>query len=381
MKLCLVMIGRFEARDNCYYGDQKNINAIERYFKFFDEILVVAREDTNENSIYKKKKIDCKNGRLTFKLYKEHKLNLDLFKNHLYFSRVLDQSIEESDFVICWSEPKSQYIVNKAHQKEKKILIYVGGCNYTTLLNHVSYKKRILAPFILLSNKIAIKKADFVHYVTEIELQKKYPSKKPQLAATYAEISLSRVNESRAIRNNKIQIGLIGYLNAVKGIDTAIKSLANMDEKFILNILGGGDPQTYKALAIRLGVENRVIFHGTLPPGDAVKEWLKGIDIYIQPSRTEGLPRATIEAMSVGCPTVTSNVIGLKELTSEAYQHKPGDYKTLAKLIENLKLNVDEYRMQSERNFHHVQKYNRNKLDIKISDFFSDYIVRYENAD
>ena len=50
---------------------------------------------------------------------------------------------------------------------------------------------------------------------------------------------------------------------------------------------------------------------------DKVFEWLDTIDLYVQPSLTEGMPRAAIEAMSRGCPVVVSDVGGLKNLVDK----------------------------------------------------------------
>ena len=50
--------------------------------------------------------------------------------------------------------------------------------------------------------------------------------------------------------------------------------------------------------AKKMNVSNFIQFDGTLPSGQKVYDWLDEVDIYLQPSFQEGLPRALIEAMS-----------------------------------------------------------------------------------
>lgn len=100
---------------------------------------------------------------------------------------------------------------------------------------------------------------------------------------------------------------MIGSLkNNIKGIDTAIKSLSLINCSIELRVLGGGDTEKWRKLAEDEGVNDLVYFDGKLQSGAAVYEWLDNIDLYIQPSYQEGLPRALIEAMSRGCPSIGS---------------------------------------------------------------------------
>src|SRR5699024_9667719 len=98
-------------------------------------------------------------------------------------------------------------------------------------------------------------------------------------------------------------------------------------------ILGDGDQSSWKLLAKELGIEDNVKFKGVLPGGKPVLSWLESIDVYIQPSFQEGLPRAVIEAMSQGCPVVGSNAGGIPELIQDEYIHDMGDYEELSSLL------------------------------------------------
>ena len=88
-----------------------------------------------------------------------------------------------------------------------------------------------------------------------------------------------------------------------------------------------------------------------------IRDRLESIDIYIQPSKQEGLPRALIEAMSMGVPALGSTAGGTPELLEEVFIFNKGDPAEIADRI--LKLNVKEVLLeQAKRNYYYVEKYN-----------------------
>ena len=81
------------------------------------------------------------------------------------------------------------------------------------------------------------------------------------------------------------------------------------------------------------------------------------LDIYIQPSLQEGLPRSVIEAMSVGLPCIGSDVAGIPELLDDAwvFTRKGNKAEKIASLLKRVdKVGLKE---QSERNFNEAKKY------------------------
>ena len=88
-----------------------------------------------------------------------------------------------------------------------------------------------------------------------------------------------------------------------------------------------------KGLGQELGIAGRTVFAGQVPAGRDVYRFLDGLDLYVQPSRTEGLPRALIEAMARGCPAIASAVGGIPELLPEEHMVPPDDAPALAEKI------------------------------------------------
>jgi glycosyltransferase involved in cell wall biosynthesis len=81
-------------------------------------------------------------------------------------------------------------------------------------------------------------------------------------------------------------------------------------------IAGNGDPDPWRALATQLGVEDRVRFLGWVDSPRA-RSLLTESDIFVLPSRNEGLPMAILEAMAFSVPVVATPVGDIREAVDD----------------------------------------------------------------
>lgn len=178
--------------------------------------------------------------------------------------------------------------------------------------------------------------------------------------------------------SNNLTIGLIGSLDvSYKGFDTAIKALSllkNLNKIFRLEVVGGGNPHKIEKLAIKYKVREQIFFKGTLPYPDGIFQWLDSLDIYIQPSKVEGLPRSLIEAMSRGCPSFASRVGGISELLPPSVLHNKNDYKKLAELLYDF-TSFEKLRDHAIHCFNKSEEYDKNKLDQRRTEFYRNCIA------
>jgi glycosyltransferase involved in cell wall biosynthesis len=85
-----------------------------------------------------------------------------------------------------------------------------------------------------------------------------------------------------------------------------------------MTFVGDGRLRTMmEKLAAKLGLSDAVEFAGGVPAGLRVREYLDGSDLFILPSRSEGLPRALLESMARGLPCLATDVGGNRELLPE----------------------------------------------------------------
>lgn len=111
----------------------------------------------------------------------------------------------------------------------------------------------------------------------------------------------------------------VGRLHPQKGLDTLLRAFAELrqraDRPVRLRIVGEGPAAAaLMALARQLGVAADVDFVGRR---DDVAPDLAAADVFMLPSRAEGLSNALLEAMVVGLPTVVSDVPGNRDVVDD----------------------------------------------------------------
>ncbi len=107
-----------------------------------------------------------------------------------------------------------------------------------------------------------------------------------------------------------VTVSRLVHKNAV---DTIIRSLLELPENVKLLVIGTGPLQPYLiALAAELGVSARVLFLGDIPHSK-LPSYLSIADIFVRPSRTEGMGNVFIEAMAAGIPVIATTVGGIRD--------------------------------------------------------------------
>ena len=106
---------------------------------------------------------------------------------------------------------------------------------------------------------------------------------------------------------------------------------------------------------------------------EEVLGWIDKIDVCILPSRSEGLPRCIIEALSRACPCIVSNVCGLPELVNEQWLHSPTDSKQLAFLLDRMLSDVQLMKDAAMINFKKSKCYQKERLRDVRNRFLCDF--------
>lgn len=119
-------------------------------------------------------------------------------------------------------------------------------------------------------------------------------------------------------RSDRFQLGFVGRLEAVKNPIALIGATAILRDLGLpvnVTIVGDGSQRKHLEGEIsRFKLHEAVTLQGFLPnPFD----YLRNIDLYVQPSITEGFGLALVEAMSVGIPAVATSVGGAPEIISD----------------------------------------------------------------
>jgi rhamnosyl/mannosyltransferase len=102
---------------------------------------------------------------------------------------------------------------------------------------------------------------------------------------------------------------LVGRLRYYKGLDTLLSALVDLPDLH-LDVVGDGPMQTpWKALALELGVADRVTFYGRVGDADLPEHYRKA-DVFVLPAnaRSEAFGMVLQEAMACGLPCITTEI-------------------------------------------------------------------------
>src|SRR5207253_6445170 len=105
------------------------------------------------------------------------------------------------------------------------------------------------------------------------------------------------------------------------------------------------------------GLNGAARFRGQLASPDAVRAELDRADLFVLPSRQEGLPRAMLEAMARGLPCIGSTVGGIPELLPAEDLVPPGDASALTQKIHDVLGDPQRMARMSARNLEKAREY------------------------
>ncbi|WGZ91680.1 MAG: glycosyltransferase [Candidatus Thiocaldithrix dubininis] len=365
--------------DDAYYSNGGLPKEIWlRYLKYFDNIIVIGRQGNIPN----KSMVLSSQENVEFKLIKNSLINNERKKT------IVNEINNVSHIIVRL--PSRLGLIALRHARGKKILIEVVGCAFEALWYHGSILGKLYAPIMYLQTKRAVKNSQSTIYVTQKFLQDRYPSSCNVTIAACSNVEISKTSEdilkNRELKilnssQEEINIGIVASLNSkYKGLNTlfkSIKEIIKQEKNVRLHIVGGGNTEKWEALAKNLNIRKNVSFEGILNNKEAMFRWMDKLDIYIQPSLTEGLPRALIEAMSRGLPAIASNVGGIPELLKDDYLIEPKNSNDLSFKISRFLSNRDLLLSAAKENFKTAEKYEKSKIDqrrdVVIANFSKDF--------
>ena len=266
-------------------------------------------------------------------------------------------------------------------EENKHYLVEVGGCAWDAYYHH-GITGKLVAPLVDYAQKRTVLNASHATYVTQKWLQHRYPTKGISRSASNVYLSSfddNIINKRIACyKKSKPQIYKLGTLASVeviyKGHDQIIKAMSILKKEgitLIYEMVGRGDPSRLKRIAEQNDVSDQVVFLGQ-KRHDEIWDWLDSIDIYAQPSKQEGLPRAVIEAMNRGCICIGSNIAGIPELLEKDEIFPNNHIKQICNVIREI-VNERDHSERITRNYNKSKNYDLTILNQNRDFIFSDY--------
>lgn len=302
--------------------------------------------------------------------------------NFLKIRKIVQKNVEKSEYVIIRLDSFLGLIAaGYSRKKNKRYLIEVVGCVWDSFWNKGIWGKIIAMP-LLKKMQYEIKQAPYVVYVTKKFLQNRYPTNgkntsisNVQLSKLDSNILRKRIDRIKNYDERKIyKIVTIASVDVrYKGQEAVIKALFELKKKgktnFQYHLIGGGKGDFLRRLVCKLNINEQVFFHGSMNH-NKVMDFLNKCDIYIQPSKQEGLPRSLIEGMSRGLLCYGTNIAGIPELLEEKmlFSSKRKGYIELAQKLEKINKNI--FLEQAELNFKKAKNYEEDYLEKNRREFF-----------
>jgi len=356
-----------------YINSHMNRNTLQKYADCCDEFSVLLRDSgirvTKDEATKKYNIFPSDICRLTigFNPYFPLANYLNL-KKRFEFEKVLEREICQSDKVIIASASGyySERAVKYCRKYNKSYMLLSGGFAFETIWGNRNPLGKLMAPINEYNNKKNLLLAPYAIYVTKYALQNRYPCRGKAIGCSDVEVvdADNSVKDARFEKiqklfsnttNRKVVIGTAAAVDyKLKGQKYVIQALALLKKmcpeyEIEYQLLGHGDSSYLIKEAKKTGVSDAVRFVGS-KPHHLVYEWMDSIDIYIQPSLSEGLCRAVVEAMSRGCPVICSAVGGNPELCSSEFLFSPRNPQIIAKCIIDM-LNEKSMQLQAKRSF------------------------------
>jgi glycosyltransferase involved in cell wall biosynthesis len=384
-KVLFVHDGPLGLYEGSHYGVHYKNELIDRYKKLGDKQVTFLMRETilTQQDLNKFTLID-------HPLF--HFIKIPNFKSIKSYSekykakQIIKKAVTEHDVIICRLPSAAGVIAFKEAKKQNKpILVEAVACVFDALWNY-DWRGKLLAHYKYYKYKSIFKKASYVIYVTDKFLQKRYPTAGKSIGCS--DVVLNSHDETKLTQrldqikskeqNSTLQLTTVAALDVVyKGQADVIQALYKLKQKgnyFKFKIIGQGNPTRLQNLIDEFELNDLVEIVGPLPHNEVFNE-LEQTDIYIQPSKQEGLPRAVIEAMSLGCPVIGSDTGGIPELIQPECVYPKGN---ISQLIQKLTtVNNDFLLKQAKVNFEKSKHYESSFLEEKRIDFYDEFLKDY----
>lgn len=360
---------KFKNEYFCSYGFDDRF--CDRYIQNFGKIKIMACH--TKANINGKKFSDEISENISFTTFNSIQ---DILKKKV--RKKIEEEINQSEYLIV-RLPSFIGLMSLKYIKKlnKPYLVEMVGCPFDALWNH-SIPGKFLAPIMYMLCKKEIKEAPYVVYVTNEFLQNRYPTKGKSISCSNVmlpknekDILQNRLKKIQSEKfNKKIILGTCATVGSkYKGQQNVIKAIKVLKKKgyeIEYQLVGGGDNSYLKNIAKKYDSYEKVKFMGVLTHAE-IFDWLDTIDIYVQPSLTEGLPRSLIEALNRGCPAIGSDAGGIPELLLDKNIYPKKSYKEFVNTFGYVNMNREELAII---NFEKAKEYENNKLEARRSEFF-----------
>lgn len=364
-----------------YFYSSLPRNFFDRYLSQWDRIYMVTRIKPIEAPVLDGTPIA--DDRVAFIPLPDYQNTFDYFAKMHTLKSILEPTVRAGGSVLLRvGSTLSHLVISSLSKIQKPFGLEVVGDPYDVFSpGAVRHPLRpIFRWWFSRQLRYQCQQACAVSYVTQKALQTRYPPSSKAFSTYYSNVELNNdayADKAKRYTSSKKSYKLIfvGTLNQFyKAPDILIRAFqCCIKDGFdvSLDIVGDGQYRLKLESLLQLyNIKDRVHFLGRLPAGEAVRAELDKADLFVLPSRQEGLPRAMIEAMARGLPCIGSNVGGIPELLPPEDMVPPGDVQALASKIKEVIRDPERMNRMAERNWKKAHEYHDDILRERRNAFY-----------
>lgn len=372
----------FRYRGNYYFKSQEWADFYQRYLRIFEELRICNRVIEEDSLKVGRIRVDDK--RIEIRPLPIFHGPLEYAKSYFAVGRAMKSAVIGCDAAILRlpstvAQRLSGQVI-KAGIPYATEVVFDAGDGAETAKNVF---ERLLWRIIHKKMQDICRNADGVSCVTEKYLQGSYYSAKlNHFTSHYSTLALNKsfFSSPRSYPSKKIltiaHVDLQIGLHSRKGTDIIIQALSKLkNQGIIVNVAFAGDDWDNSAERIleyakEYDIDGQVTCPGFLSRKE-LDDFLEKSDLFVLPTRAEGLPRAIIEAIAKGLPTVTTPASGNPELISKEWLVDFDDVDGYAEKIKCLVQDKELYERVSRENYNHSLKYESSILQKRRDLFYS----------
>ncbi len=216
--------------------------------------------------------------------------------------------------------------------------------------------------------------SEFIKYY----LIKYYGLPDEDIAVIYHGVNLEEFNPAKSrlyrkavrdefrVSEDDLMLLFVGKEFKRKGLHYIFQSLSSLrDDRIKLVVVGEGEIESFKKIAVGLGIDRNVFFVGH--SSDVVKYYVSS-DVFVFPSTFDAFGMVVLEAMACGLPVIVSPTVGASELVEDM---KEGillnNYNDIERLVESIKLLLNNHALRKELSVNAGLKAEKHSWD-KVAD-------------
>ncbi|MGH8915719.1 MAG: glycosyltransferase, partial [Acidimicrobiia bacterium] len=125
------------------------------------------------------------------------------------------------------------------------------------------------------------------------------------------------VRHELGLRDGQIAVGLVARLVEEKGVPELIQSAGQLDDRYVVFIVGPKDHEKSDAVSEELLARAEADGVRFLGMRKDVERVYQGLDLFVLPSHREGFPRAAMEAAASGLPVIATDIRGCRQVVED----------------------------------------------------------------